>query len=82
MTAITIEHLTAKLSSLNASHLQIKDVSDGCGSSFEMLIVSEKFEKLRTLQRHQLVYACIPDELKILHALTLKTWTAKEFENQ
>jgi stress-induced morphogen len=80
--SLTIEHLQSCFTTLTPTHVSIKDVSDGCGSSFEMVLVSTQFDKLPTLKRHRLVHECIKEELKIIHALTLKTWTVDEFANQ
>ncbi|SMC78303.1 BolA family protein [Polynucleobacter kasalickyi] len=53
---------------------------DGDGQHFYATIVSPKFEGLRRIQRHQLVYAALGDRMKAeIHALSFKTLTPEEF---
>lgn len=52
----------------------------GDGAHFEALIVSEKFEGLRRIARHQLVYAALGERMKEeIHALSMKTLTPAEY---
>jgi acid stress-induced BolA-like protein IbaG/YrbA len=47
---------------------------------FEAVIVSEAFEGLRTLQRHQLVYKALGERMgREIHALSMRTLTPAEF---
>jgi acid stress-induced BolA-like protein IbaG/YrbA len=58
-------------------------VIDGDGQHFFATIVSPKFEGLRRIQRHQLVYAALGDRMKAeIHALSFKTLTPEEFGQQ
>ncbi|XP_072971901.1 protein BOLA2 [Typha angustifolia] len=62
----------ALTSSLNPSHIGVIDTSGGCGASFEIEIVSEKFEGKRLLERHRMVNAALVEEMKQIHALSIK----------
>lgn len=53
----------------------------GDGRHFYALIVSEKFEGMRSIARHQHVYAILGDRMKEeIHAISLKTYTPSEYE--
>lgn len=43
-----------------------------CGASFTIEVVSEKFEGKRLLERHRLVNAALEEEMKQIHALSIK----------
>jgi acid stress-induced BolA-like protein IbaG/YrbA len=64
---------------MECTHISI----DGDGQHFFATIVSPKFEGLRRIQRHQLVYAALGDRMKAeIHALSFKTLTPEEFGQQ
>ncbi|KAJ6315079.1 hypothetical protein OIU78_018545 [Salix suchowensis] len=54
------------------SVLEVIDTSGGCGASFAIEIVSEQFEGKRLLERHRLVNAALEEEMKEIHALSIK----------
>merc|ERR1712146_177594 len=41
-------------------------------SHFELMIESVAFEGLRSLKRHQMVYAALEEEMPLIHALSIK----------
>jgi stress-induced morphogen len=43
-----------------------------CGASFEVEIVSEQFEGKRLLERHRLVNTALAEQMKQIHALSIK----------
>nr|CAN60268.1 hypothetical protein VITISV_029393 [Vitis vinifera] len=51
---------------------EVIDTSGGCGASFAIEIVSEQFEGKRLLERHRMVNAALQEELKQIHALSIK----------
>ena len=56
-------------------------VPEGSESHFKLVVVSEKFESKRLVQRHQIVYALLADELAgPVHALAIHTYTFKEWQ--
>ena len=83
MTAQRIEMIRARLtSSLDPDHLEIIDEShlhaghegakDGRGH-FRVRISSAKFDGLKPLQRHRLVYQAVDDLMKTeIHALSIE----------
>ncbi|CAH8830947.1 unnamed protein product [Trichobilharzia szidati] len=71
-----------KLGSLNPIHLEVVDFSDGCGLKFNINIVSKEFEGKSLVERHRLVHKQLDDEMKSIHALTLKTLTPTQWESQ
>jgi BolA protein len=62
---------------LNESH----NHSAGTDTHFKVIVVSDVFEGLRAVARHQKVYAVMADELAGgLHALALHLYTPAEWE--
>lgn len=80
---ITSSSLEEKLKKeIGATHLEIVDLSDGCGTKFQALIVSPQFEGKPLLQRHRLVNSTLEEEMKIIHAFQMKTLTPEQWEKQ
>lgn len=89
MTASRVEKIESALrEAFSPTELLIKDQShlhaghpgaeDGRGH-FDVLIVSDKFNGLRSLQRHRLIYAALGDLMDTdIHALRIKSHTAAE----
>lgn len=50
-------------------------------SHFSVKIISDKFDGLSRLNRQRLVLDLLKDEMKIIHALSLKTYALKELNN-
>lgn len=57
---------------LAASHVEVTDISGGCGSMYEIWVESEVFAGKRTLQQHRLVNEALGDEFDKLHGLTIR----------
>jgi acid stress-induced BolA-like protein IbaG/YrbA len=56
-------------------------VRSGDNVHFEALVVAPQFEGLRTIKRHQLVYATLGEAVGgEIHALSLETVTPAEWE--
>ncbi|KAJ9648814.1 hypothetical protein H2201_005076 [Coniosporium apollinis] len=82
-TGITPETLKSTLvEKLGATHVQIEDMSGGCGQMFEAVIVSPQFAKKTTLARHRLVNTTLKDEIAAIHAWTPKCHTPEEWEKK
>ncbi|ESR41125.1 protein BOLA2 [Citrus sinensis] len=81
---VTKEKVESTLTSkLNPSHLEVIDTSGGCGAKFEIEIVSEQFEGKRLLARHRLVNAALEEEMKQIHALSIKkAMTPEQWKQQ
>ncbi|GAQ91976.1 hypothetical protein KFL_008950040 [Klebsormidium nitens] len=70
-------------SSLEAEQLTVIDTSGGCGASFDVAIVSKQFDGKTRIQRHRLVNAALAEELKSIHALSIKkALTPQEWSDQ
>ena len=54
----------------------------GDGSHFEAVVIGEVFDGLSLVKKQQKVYATLGDKITSgeLHALTIKTFTASEYE--
>ncbi|KAF7840070.1 protein BOLA2 [Senna tora] len=80
---VTKEQVESSLKAkLNPSHIEIIDTSGGCGASFAIEIVSEQFEGKRLLERHRMVNAALEEEMKEIHALSIKKAVTPEQWNQ
>ena len=80
-----VNKLTTEFSPL---HLEVINESDmhnvpkGSESHFKVVIVTEKFEGLRLVGRHRLVYGLLAEELtESVHALALHTYTPEQWES-
>lgn len=78
--------LRAKLATLNPAELMIDNeshmhnVPDNSETHFKVVIVSDVFEGLRPVQRHQKVYQAVGDLMRApIHALALHTYTPEEW---
>ena len=75
MTADQLQSLIAK--ALPCEHLHV----EGDGRHWYATIVSDAFEGMRPIQRHQRVYATLGDRMATdeVHALSMKTFTPTEW---
>lgn len=87
------ENLYHRLSTLNVTHLEVLNESSGHGgyypgkeSHFKVVVVSDLFEGLRLVQRHQKVYAAVNDLLAAgggsIHALAIHAYTPIEWQGE
>ncbi|MEI7532361.1 MAG: BolA family protein [Betaproteobacteria bacterium] len=64
-------------SGLDCTHVEVQ----GDGQHFFATIVSDSFQGLRLIQRHQKVYAALGERMKEeIHALSFKTLTPEEYK--
>ncbi len=49
-------------------------------SHFKAVIVSDAFDGMLKVKRHQTVYAILAEEMNIIHALALHTFTQQEWD--
>lgn len=69
--ALTVENQ----SRLHAGHAG----DDGSGEShFHLMVVSERFTGQSSLARHRMVYGILQEEMKVIHALSIKALTPDE----
>ena len=78
MTADQLETIIAQ--QLPCKHLSV----EGDGRHWYATIVSDQFEGLRLIQRHQKVYATLGPKMQTdeVHALSMKTYTPSEWAQQ
>ena len=85
------QELIQRLQELSPSHLEVVNESAGHGgyfpgkeSHFKAVIVSNAFESLRLVQRHQLVYRAAGDLLSAgkIHALAIHAFLPSEWKGQ
>ena len=58
----------------------VEDLSDGCGAKIEVVVVSNKFDGMGLLDRQRAVHAALEEEMKTIHAITMKCKTVKQWE--
>jgi acid stress-induced BolA-like protein IbaG/YrbA len=64
---------------MNTIHLSVT----GDGQHFEAVVVSEEFAGKSRVQRHQRVYQTLGDRMREeIHALSMKTFTPQEWQEQ
>ncbi|KAF2862213.1 bola-like protein [Piedraia hortae CBS 480.64] len=81
--AITPDQLRSRIETeLQPSHLEVVDLSGGCGQMYNVTIVSNAFEKKTALQRHRLVNSKLKDEIAAIHAWSTKCFTPEEWERK
>ncbi|XP_026472153.1 bolA-like protein 2 [Ctenocephalides felis] len=79
----TKQYLEEKLKTqLQAEHVEVVDLSDGCGDKFSAVIVSSVFEGKPLLARHKLVNSTLAEELKTIHAFSQKPLTPEQWKAQ
>ena len=78
------QRIETALAALAPQHLSVLDESHmhsrGLQTHFKAVLVSQQFEGLNRVKRHQKVYATLGDLMSEFHALALHTYTIKEWE--
>ncbi|QKX63395.1 uncharacterized protein TRUGW13939_10565 [Talaromyces rugulosus] len=78
---VTADGLKQKLAAgLGAPHVEVEDISGGCGQSFQAIIVSPQFDKKTMLARHRLVNSVLKEEIAAIHAWTPKCYTPEQWQ--
>jgi BolA protein len=81
--SLTPESLTQIIKDrLQATEVEVQDMSGGCGQAFAVIIVSDIFIGKNKLARHRLVNATLKDEISQIHAFTQKVFTVAEWDEQ
>jgi BolA protein len=68
----------AYLELVNESYMH--SVPEGSESHFKLVLVTDQFNGLRSVARHQKVYAALGDVMQQIHALALHTYTPEEWQ--
>ena len=81
--SLTAEVLQKKITdSMSCDHVTVNDISAGrCGDSFEAIVVSAEFQGKPRLAQHRKVQGILVEELKLIHAFTLKTYTPEKWKD-
>lgn len=73
ITAAEIEKKLRASSRLEPAEVHVQDTSSGCGSFFQIKVVSPVFQGKPLIQQHRLVNEVLRDEIKEIHGFTLET---------
>ncbi|NNH86674.1 BolA family protein [Acinetobacter terrae] len=85
------QQLIQRLQDLSPTHLEVINESSGHGgyfpgkeSHFKVIVVSDSFDGLRLVQRHQKIYAAAGDLLapSRIHALAIHAFVPSEWQGQ
>ena len=57
------------------------NIPDGAESHFKVIVVSDDFENMRQVQRHQLIYKVLSEEMKLIHAIAIHPFTKTEWDS-
>lgn len=85
------QQLIERLQQLSPSYLDVVNESSGHGgyfpgkeSHFKVIVVSDIFAGLRSVQRHQKIYAVVGDLLspEKIHALAIHAFLPEEWQEQ
>ncbi|KZN13191.1 BolA/IbaG family iron-sulfur metabolism protein [Marinomonas sp. TW1] len=75
-TSFDVHHMTLE----NESYKH--NVPDGSESHFRLVLVSNDFIGKRLVQRHQLIYASLQEEMQRIHALAMHLYTLDEWQDR
>lgn len=85
------QQLIERLQTLTPTHLEVLNESAGHGgyfpgkeSHFKVIVVSEEFQGLRLVQRHQKIYAVAAELMSPgkIHALAIHAYVPSEWQGQ
>jgi len=78
---VTPEQISEKIkASIADAEVRVADYTGG-GDHFEVIVMSNSFEGISRVKRHQMVYKALGDAMDgDIHALALKTVTIAEFQ--
>lgn len=66
----------------NCDYVKVVDLSDGCGSKFDIIVVSSEFMGKTIIAQHRAVNKAIEEERKHIHAITVKTKTPESWQQE
>ena len=81
-------HLEGQLElSLNPEYCEVVNESSqhsgpASESHFKIVVVSSDFEEMKLIDRHRFINKLFVDELKLIHAMAMHTYTPKEWEKR
>lgn len=81
--SLTAENVRAQLQECSElsplKHVEVEDISGGCGTSFSITVVTDSFASKSLLDRHRMIHASLGSKMKDIHALKLKCLTPEKF---
>ncbi len=77
---VTESKMRERLAALNAEHLHVKDTSGGCGTFFQVVVVSSQFEGKSLVACHRLVNDRLRQELPSIHGMQLIVKTPAQWK--
>lgn len=57
----------------NAKTIEVNDISDGCGSMYEVYVEAIEFKNMRIVKQHQLINDVLKSEVKSMHGIRIFT---------
>jgi stress-induced morphogen len=79
ITTIMTQKLTKEF---QPTHLQVSDISGGCGAFFNIVCVSPQFEGTKKLANHRKITALLKDEIRQLHGFTVETFSPSQWMDE
>ena len=80
------DRIHAALGALSPTHLEVLDESHmhsrGLETHYKAIVVSDAFDGMSSVRRHQAVYAAVGGLMAEIHALALHTYTPGEWARQ
>ena len=77
------------LEAIAPTHLEVRNesfmhaVPEDSETHFKVVIVSDRFDGIRSVRRHQMVYRMLSQQIAgSVHALALHTYTSKEWQDK
>lgn len=61
---------------METESVTVTDVSGGCGSAYDVLVVSKQFEGKGRVQQARMVYDVLKEDIASMHAINVKTKVA------
>ncbi|CAG5088682.1 Oidioi.mRNA.OKI2018_I69.PAR.g11931.t1.cds [Oikopleura dioica] len=65
----------------NPVHCEVDDLGT-CGTSYQVIIVSDIFEGKKTLEKHKIVNEALSEQIARLHAFSQKSYTPAQWEKK
>ncbi|CAD5208906.1 unnamed protein product [Bursaphelenchus xylophilus] len=56
-----------------ASKIEVHDVSNGCGSMYQIIVHTPQFKGRMKLDQHKEITSLLKDEIKSMHGLNIET---------
>ena len=82
--SVTVESIRASLDASDElaplSHVDITDISGGCGTAFNIIAVTPAFAEKSLINRHRMMHKALDAHMSQIHALKLKCFTPDKYD--